>query len=177
MVFYGYNWLIDWLIKKIDSSITIFSYEMNWYARTCLFAWCPHIFNVEISRGLAISNHWHQRLYISQISKIKTILQSKLHIYWVTRIEAMVHPALPKVTAYLEELSNASLDYFPGSILQGIQAIHVGKGIIECKLIIEDRVLVNSFTHRCIFLSSEDYIKPCEMQSYTYKPVELYFQS
>ncbi|CAG7896574.1 hypothetical protein HID58_028428 [Brassica napus] len=53
----------------------------------------------------------------------------------------MVHPALPKVTAYLEELSNASLDYFPGSILQGIQAIHVGKGIIECKLIIEDRVL------------------------------------
>lgn len=89
----------------------------------------------------------------------------------------MVHPALPKVTAYLEELSNASLDYFPGSILQGIQAIHVGKGIIECKLIIEDRVLVNSFTHRCIFLSSEDYIKPCEMQSYTYKPVELYFQS
>ncbi|XP_018508923.1 uncharacterized protein LOC103832806 isoform X2 [Brassica rapa] len=53
----------------------------------------------------------------------------------------MVHPALPKVTAYLGELSNASLDYFPGSILQGIQAIHVGKGIIECKLIIEDRVL------------------------------------
>ncbi|CAN7131074.1 unnamed protein product [Brassica rapa subsp. narinosa] len=41
----------------------------------------------------------------------------------------MVHPAIPKVTAYLEELSNASLDYFPGSILQGIQAIHVGKGI------------------------------------------------
>ncbi|CAN6820163.1 unnamed protein product, partial [Brassica oleracea] len=38
-------------------------------------------------------------------------------------------------------LSNASLDYFPGSILQGIQAIHVGKGIVLCKLIIEDRVL------------------------------------
>ncbi|KAF3550254.1 hypothetical protein DY000_02010375 [Brassica cretica] len=53
----------------------------------------------------------------------------------------MVHPAIPKVTAYLEELSNASLEYFPGSILQGIQAIHVGKGIVQCKLIIEDRVL------------------------------------
>ncbi|KAH0895037.1 hypothetical protein HID58_057466, partial [Brassica napus] len=34
-----------------------------------------------------------------------------------------------------------SFDYFPGSILQGIQAIHVGKGIVQCKLIIEDRVL------------------------------------
>ncbi|KAJ0229326.1 Thioesterase superfamily protein [Hirschfeldia incana] len=52
----------------------------------------------------------------------------------------MVDPVL-KATNYLKELCNAGLEHYPASILQGIQTVYVGKGIVQCKLIITDRVL------------------------------------
>ncbi|KAG2251305.1 hypothetical protein Bca52824_081441 [Brassica carinata] len=53
----------------------------------------------------------------------------------------MEDSAILRVTTYLEELSNVRFDHFPGLILQGLQVIHVGKGFVQCKLIITDRVL------------------------------------
>ena len=64
----------------------------------------------------------------------------------------MEDSAILRVTTYLEELSNVRFDHFPGLILQGLQVIHVGKGFVQCKLIITDRVLVIFFTNRCIFV-------------------------
>lgn len=70
---------------------------------------------------------------------------AKLHVYWVARIEAMEDSAILRVTTYLEELSNVRFDHFPGLILQGLQVIHVGKGFVQCKLIITDPCFGNFF--------------------------------
>ncbi|CAH2036468.1 unnamed protein product [Thlaspi arvense] len=59
----------------------------------------------------------------------------------------MVDSAILKTTAYLKELDNVRFEHFPGLILQGLQVIHVGKGIVQCKLTITDRVLGGDGEH------------------------------
>ncbi|ESQ30233.1 hypothetical protein EUTSA_v10012304mg [Eutrema salsugineum] len=59
----------------------------------------------------------------------------------------MVDSAILKTTAYLEELAKErSHAHFPGLILQGLQVIYVGKGIVRCKLVVTHRVLTEDRT-------------------------------
>ncbi|ESQ48320.1 hypothetical protein EUTSA_v10021690mg [Eutrema salsugineum] len=53
----------------------------------------------------------------------------------------MVDSTIPKTTSYLEELAQGiGPSEIEVLILQGLELIHVGKGIIRCKLLVTDRV-------------------------------------
>jgi len=59
----------------------------------------------------------------------------------------MVDPTIHNTTTYLEEIAKGNgQTEFEILILKGLELIHVGKGILRCKLLVTDHVVVIKFT-------------------------------